>query len=189
MKLLILGLVAAALASAQDGLSVNITPGPPQRAYQIVYGYSGTNLSYICYAPSVVTTGTRAVRTTSISAASNASPVSLTSTAHGFDANSRPSVTISGGTGNWTAINGTFVATITGANTFTIPVDSTAFGALAGTIVFTSTAPRTNQTDWAVERYFYDGSNNPILAVWLGGSSGIVGVKCSDATSTTNNIQ
>ncbi len=188
MKRLILGLVLAALAAAQDGLVVNPTPGPPNYPYQIVYVYTGTNLTYACFAPAMVTTGNRALRTASISAASNASAVSFTSTAHGFDANSRPSVTISGGTGNWTAIIGTFVATITGANTFTIPVDSTTFGALTGTITFTTTAPRVNQPDWAVERYFYDGSNNLILIVWLDGSSGLH-VKCADGASTTNNIQ
>lgn len=74
----------------------------------------------------------------SISAASNASPVSLTSVAHGLITGDQ--VTISGGTGAWAAINGTFTVTVTSADTFTVPVDSTAFGALAGTIVFGKSA-------------------------------------------------
>jgi hypothetical protein len=69
-----------------------------------------------------------------ISAASNANPVSLTSTAHDLATGDR--ITISGGTGNWAAINGRFTVTRTGTNTFTIPVDSTTFRARTGTVVF-----------------------------------------------------
>jgi hypothetical protein len=71
-----------------------------------------------------------------ITAASNTNPVSLTSNAHGLSTGD--GITISGGTGNWTAINGSWTITVTGANTFTIPVDSTAFGALTGTPVYPS---------------------------------------------------
>jgi hypothetical protein len=70
----------------------------------------------------------------SVTAATNANPASLTSTAHGLATGDR--VTISGATGSWTPLNGTWAVTVTGANTFTVPVDSTAFGALAGTVVF-----------------------------------------------------
>jgi hypothetical protein len=69
-----------------------------------------------------------------ITAASNANPVSLTSNSHGLSTGD--GITISGGTGNWTAINGSWTVTVTGVNTFTIPVDSTAFGALTGTPVY-----------------------------------------------------
>lgn len=75
-----------------------------------------------------VTTGTL-----SVSAATNASPVSITSNSHGLVTGQR--VTLSGATGSWTPINGVFVITKTGTNTFTIPVDSTGFGALTGTVV------------------------------------------------------
>lgn len=71
--------------------------------------------------------------TLSISAATNANPVSLTSANHGLTTGQR--ITISGATGSWTPINGTFTITRTGANTFTIPIDSSGFGALTGTVV------------------------------------------------------
>lgn len=64
------------------------------------------------------------------SAASNANPVSLTLVNHGLITGT--SITISGGTGAWAAINGTFTPTVTSADTFTIPVNSTGLGALAG---------------------------------------------------------
>lgn len=69
-----------------------------------------------------------------ISAATNAAVVELTSTAHGLSTGD--GITISGATGNWTAINGSWTITVTGVNTFTIPVNSTTFGALTGTPVY-----------------------------------------------------
>lgn len=73
------------------------------------------------------------VTASAITAASNAAAASLTSTAHGLQTGN--SVTISGATGSWTPINDTFSVTRTGADTFTIPVDSTTFGALTGSPV------------------------------------------------------
>ncbi len=185
---LILGLFSIAAILFGQSQEVVLFQGPPNNPIQTVNTFSGTNLTSTCYARSTVTSGQRRGLIVSISAASNASPVSLTSTAHGFNTNSRPSVTISGGTGSWTAINGTFTATVTGVNTFTIPVDSTAFGALAGTITFTTTAPRTGVAEWAVKIFTYDGSSNLIWAGWLYGSSTFQ-AKCSDASSTTIQVQ
>lgn len=72
--------------------------------------------------------------TAAITAATNANPVVLTSASHGLATGQ--SVMISGGTGNWTAINGTFTVTVIDADTFSIPANSTALGALAGSPVF-----------------------------------------------------
>jgi hypothetical protein len=70
----------------------------------------------------------------SISAATNASPVSLTRTAHPLDTGHR--VLISGGTGSWAALNGWHVVTRTGVNTFTVPVDTSGFGVVSGSLVY-----------------------------------------------------
>lgn len=85
-----------------------------------------------------------------ITAATNANPVVLTSVAHGLATGA--TVIITGATGSWTPINGTFIATVTGVDTFTIPVDSTGFGALTGSPIFnpqnlnTTIASRTSAT-------------------------------------------
>lgn len=65
-----------------------------------------------------------------ITAATNANPAVLTQAGHQFVTGDQ--ITISGATGNWKAINGVFPVTVTGANTYSIPVNSTTFGALAG---------------------------------------------------------
>jgi hypothetical protein len=63
-----------------------------------------------------------------ITAASNANPVSFTSVAHHLITGEQ--VVLSGFSGNWSILNGqTFTVTVTGANTFTIPFNSTPLGA------------------------------------------------------------
>lgn len=189
-RILLCGLAAVCLAFAQQPSSADVTinDGPSRNPYQEVSGYDTGNLVYRCWALSSDTNGQRTRTSVAISAASNANPVSFTSNAHGFDTNSRPVVTISGGTGNWTAVNGTFTATVTGANTFTIPVNSAALGALAGSLTFRTSAPRLSIAEWAVKVYRYDASSQLVWAGWLGGSS-TFSAKCSEGASTTLNIQ
>lgn len=187
--LFFLTVVTGVLVWGQTGQPVRQTDDPAPVAVQKVPVLSGNNTVALCYAQAVVTTGTRAATRVSISSVSKASPAVVTSTTHGFDTHSRPSVTISGATGTgWSAINATHVATVINANTFSIPVDSSGFGTLGGTVVFTTTAPRTVMPEWAVQLFSYDGSNNVVWIGWLNGTTGYVS-KCSEATSTTVNAQ
>jgi len=86
---------------------------------------------------------TSSVTNISITAANNANPVTLTTA--GYQLTNGQAVTISGATGNWatggtfgTGINGTWQITKTGANTFTIPFNSSTSGALTGSPVVSS---------------------------------------------------
>jgi len=185
MKRISLFVFLAWCLRAQDGTPVITGEGSPPTGYQFILNYTGANLTSLCIARSAIQTGQRLAVHVAISAVSKANPAVVTSTAHGFNVNSRPAVTISGATGTgWTGINGNFVATVIDANTFSIPVDSTGFGTLAGTVTFVTTAPRTGVPEWAVKKLVYDGSNNLIWIGWLNGSSAYQ-AKCSDATSTT----
>jgi hypothetical protein len=176
--LVAVGLIAA-LAVVFAQTPVNQSAGPPPKALQTYLSYTGTYLTYLCYADSQQQ---RPLVPIAISAASNAAAVEFTSAAHGLNPYSKPKVTIAGGTGNWTAVNGTRTATITGANTFTVPVNSTSLGALTGTLTFTTTAPRLSDAVWAVEMFTYDGSNNLVTTSWVGGEVGFVNV-CTTPTS------
>jgi hypothetical protein len=74
--------------------------------------------------------------TMAITAATNASPTVLTLAQNvGIPLGKTFKVLISGATGSWTPINGSFTATPITTNTFSIPVNSTAFGALTGSPV------------------------------------------------------
>jgi hypothetical protein len=153
----------------------------------MVFGYSGTDLTYICYARSVATTGYRASTFVSISGVSKATAAVVTSAAHGFPAGSRPSVTISGATGTgWTAINAAFTATVTGVDTFTIPVNSTGFGTLGGTVVFKTTAPRTVMPEWKIKKFVYTAG----VLDWSGWQvAPSYSQTCSTASAATTNQQ
>lgn len=157
MKQLLLLFAIAASAWAQTPL-------------ETIYYYSGSNLIYSCTAlavqpralPGFAGSSTNSGAIT-VSAASNANPVSFTATGHGLDfpsaATVAPVITISGATSAWAGINGSWTATITSANAFTIAVDSTAFGALAGTLVVTTAAPKNTEAVWLVKNYVYSGAN------------------------------
>ncbi len=189
-----LALVCACALLGQDAPNMTLSQGPPRVAYQLIYGYSGSNLTYKCAAPSIDSTGKRSRTVVAIASVSTANPAVVTVTAgHGFDTNSRPVVTISGATNggagdDWTIINGTWTATVINTTTFSIPVDTSTLSTLSGTIVFRTTAPRNNVAEWSVWIYKYDGSSNLIWGGWLGGTPAAVN-KCSDAGSTTLNIQ
>lgn len=173
--------IFAGISLAQPG--VNVSNGPPPVAFQKVFVYSGSSVIGICWSPSFLDSRTRNTPIL-ITAISKAAAASVTSIAHGFDLNSFPQVTIQGATGTgWTGVNGTWVATPTGVDTFTIPVDSQAFGTLAGTVTFTTTAPRKNLAEWAVEKIAYSTG----LAVWQGwvGGTTAQNQKCSDAAVST----
>ena len=84
---------------------------------------------------------------TVISAATNASPAVLTSAGHGIPVGSTAILTITGFTGAWVPANGTFTVTSLSANTFSIPVNSTGFGAIAGAPVYAEPAAATINTE------------------------------------------
>lgn len=174
MRFILLLLAACAVQAQND---VIISQKSPSAGYQFIMGYSGTNLLYICRAASIQPTSP----SISIASATQANPAVFTiSGGHGFDASALPIVTVSGGTGNWTAVNGSFTATIISSTEFSIPVNSTTFGAVSGTLVFTTRAPRTTSPIWSVQKFVYDGSNNAIWSGWVGGVSSFVNT-CSSA--------
>lgn len=183
-RLIALVSIFASLLCAQDGTAVNNSQGSPYVSYQSLFYTSGSNLTFVCTSPS------NRISTITVSAASNASPVSFTATAHNIGdytnlgATVTPLVKITGGTGNWTVVNGTWTATTTSANAFTIPVDSSALGALTGTLAVTTQSPRLNVTQWAVRHLTYDGSSNLTSIGWaqLAGGAGATALKGS-ATS------
>lgn len=189
-------IIPLALSAQQP---VNQSDGPPSGvAVQTVYVQSAGATIALCWSPSTANQKTMVVggdgltrlsRTVSISAISKANPAVVTSTGHTFQLGTRPIVTISGATGTgWTGVNATWTATLIDANTFSIPIDTTgATGTVGGTITFTTTAPREGVAEWAVQLFVFSGAT-VVGKDWLGGSSAYT-QKCTDATSTTLNVQ
>jgi hypothetical protein len=184
MKYLFLATAALCFAQADSPVQT-ASLGLPNIGYQQVIHNTSGNVDYVCYARS---TGD-ITKLPTISAATNANPASLTITAHGLDYQSgatiSPSIFISGGTGAWAAINGLWIATITGANSMTIPVDSTAFGALAGTFVVTTRAVPDTLAKWAIKHIVYDSGNNPIWIGWAVNTGGSGQFPVTNSSSLT----
>lgn len=188
-----LGLLAVAFIAfltpdpAFSQTAVNQSDGPPSGAsIQTVYVYSGSNVIGICWSKSLPDNSRPRTATVAISAVSKANPAVVTSTGHGLALLTLPQVTISGATGTgWTALNATWTATVIDADTFSIPIDSSGFGTLAGTVVFRTSAPRQTIAEWAVQSLSYGGPSSSISTkTWLQGSN-TYGAKCSDVGSTT----
>ena len=188
VKTLCLGLLGIVIAFPQSTTtSVNQSDGPPSgSAIQTVFIYSGSTVIAQCWSPSRPTKLLPRTATVAISTISKASAAIVTSTGHGLSLLTRPSVILSGATGTgWTGVNATWTATVLSADTFSIPIDSSGFGTLGGTIVFTTTAPRQTVAEWSVQLFL----GSPISSkAWLGGSQSF-GSKCSDVTSTTVILQ
>lgn len=145
---------------------VSQTIGPPAEAWtEVCSKDANSNLEYRgrarCRQP---------VSTVTVTTASNANPCVITATAHGLQ--DRNSVTISGFAGNWAAANGTHTITWVDANSFSIAVDSSAFGAFgAQAPVVTTSAPRLTAACWAIERLFYDAGNFNTRSTWADGNT------------------
>lgn len=168
MKLILVLLTAvAAWAQSQP---VQINPLPFYQPTVMFTYYDGSNRTeYICQALSIATT----VRL-GVSGATAANPGVFTTADHGwyrtsspFDsAGYRPRVIVSGGTGNWAATNGTWLAVPISATTFSLlgldgtALNTTGFGAVTGSLSVQSQSPRVNDYHWFVRKFVYDGSGN-----------------------------
>jgi hypothetical protein len=139
---------------------VSVSDGPPITPYTQRYSYDASgNLEYIGWAQS-----RQPESTVTVSSVSAANPAAFTATAHGLASN-QP-VTITGATGDWAALNGTHIVTVSDANTFTVAVNSSAFSGSFNGVVKT-TAPRSNRPCWSLQK-LTTGTDGLALKAWGG---------------------
>lgn len=144
--------VAVLAQNTPSGMQVIVSDGPSAEFYTR-YAYTSGTITHICASKHY-----NELSTVTQSAISNAASAVVTATAHGLHPDSNPTVVITGGTGNWAAFNGTRTVTVIDANSFSVPVNSTGFGAVAGTIVIKTNAPRTSRPIWVVTKVNSDAS-------------------------------
>jgi hypothetical protein len=147
-------LTVAAFAQGPSGTPVIVSDGPPVEFYTKYVFVSGT-ATYVCNAKHYNTE-----TSVTFSAISNAASAVITATGHGFHLDSSPTVTFAGGTGNWAALNGTRKITVIDDNSFSVAVNSSAFGAVAGTITIKTNAPRLTSGIWVVTKSVDDSSTS-----------------------------
>ncbi len=126
--------------------AITLTSPGPFGGGGLAYSTIVTNIPYACDGGAIVTAVTGAYLAgaawvqrpaavaIAVSAATNANPcVITTASAHNLTSGDVPS--FSGGTGNWTPLNNPYTVTVLSSTTFSIPLNSTAFGALTGTVL------------------------------------------------------
>lgn len=135
--------------------------------------------------------------TTAVTAATNAAAAVLTSTAHSFPVGTGITLTFSGFTGNWTPLNGAKAITVIDANTFSVAINSTAFGALTGTPVYLSgsaisidgtatSGSNFNDSGNQLAGNLFEQSNYPfVYRLGISNNNNITGTSCWDITSAS----
>lgn len=179
MKFLAALLLSAALLIAQPtGTRTVVSDGPPSDLHTKFY-LVVSNDQYICYAKQ------NAVQTTfaATSVTAGATTTITLSGGHGFALGSSPVIVISGMTGSWAPLNGTWSAVVTSATQFTVAVNSAGFGAVTGTFSASTYANRGGSAIWAIKKvagafstltfegWAVNGFSNTCLASTVGGFS------------------
>jgi hypothetical protein len=179
-KLIFALLFAVCILCGQTQVNVVDAPGADEHSRRSFDTTAGSDLvTYVCHARSFgQPAGT--LSTVTYSAISNANPAVVTATGHGFNLHSSPTVVITGGTGNWAAFNGTVKATVVNDNSFSIPINTSAFGAVTGTIVIKSNAPSETAAMWKVQKVVTDSDGKNAKSFW---SYNGYNNKCSDRES------
>lgn len=190
---LILLLLSCGVAAAQQGQNVSIYQGVNPNPVTIFIDPASAQLKYICTAASFVATST-----SSVSSATAANPAVFTVSAdHGFyvtDWPTRPRVKMTGATGNWAGLSAPqadWILVPLSTTTFTLKTtagvdfDGTGFGALTGTVVMSSNAPRMTAPVWAIRKITYDATpefKSQVMA--YSATGGFAGNVCANRTST-----
>ena len=140
-------LSAVMLVAQPTGTLTVVSDGPPSDLHTKFY-LVVNNDQYICYAKQ------NAVQTTFAASSITAGTVTTVTVSggHGFALGSSPVIFISGMTGSWVPLNGTWSATVTSATEFTVAVNSSGFGSVAGTFSASTFANRGGSAIWAIKK-------------------------------------
>lgn len=180
-------LTGLSLFSQQTGQPVGVVQFPTQAPTRFMDYAGGSNLTYLCLAPSInqtshpeyytyslsVTAGTL----TSIVVSADVGTVT-TASAHGLMIGQK--TTVSGSTTS--ALNAVYtVATIPSATTFTIATSGVGDATYNnGALTLSGEVPLLTSPIWSVQKFTYDGSNNLTGTQCANGSCQAMTNKCSD---------
>jgi hypothetical protein len=166
-KFLLVFFAAVWLASAQTPTAsqVAISEEPPRDFFTKLY-YKTGNDTYYCVSKSQTALPTTIAHS---SITTGAASIVTVAGGHGLHINTSPQVTIKGATLTWAGLNGTFKVTVLDSTSFSVPFNSSALGAVTGTVVMTTTAPRTSSPIWAVTKITTDAVGNPLSDLWANG--------------------
>lgn len=185
--LLFYSMLAGSLLSQQTGQPVGIVQFNTQTPTRFLDYAGGSNLTYLCLAPSVNQTSTPSWYTYSLSVTGSTltSIVVLTNvatattvSAHGLMVGQK--TTVSGST--TAALNATYViATVPSTTTFTFTTAGVGDATYNnGPLTVSGEAPLLTSPIWSIQHFTYDGSNNLTGTQCANGSCQALSNKCSD---------
>lgn len=189
---LALCLVSALLWSQQTGQPVGVVQFPNQTPTRFLDYNGGSNLTYLCLAPSLNQTSTpswytyslsvTAATLTNIIVATNVGTATTVS-AHGLMVGQK--TTVSGSTTS--ALNASYtVATIPSTTTFTITTAGVGDATYNnGALTVSGEAPLLTSPIWSIQKFTYDGSNNLTGTLCVNGSCQALSNKCADRATLT----
>lgn len=185
-------LMSVVLWSQQTGTPVGIVQFPTQTPTRFLDYAGGSNLTYLCLAPSInqSSTPSRYTYSLSVTAATLTSIVVLTNvgtvttaTAHGLMVGQ--TTTVSGST--TAALNAAYtIVTIPSTTTFTITTSGVANATYNnGALSLSGEAPLLTSPIWSIQHFTYDASNNLTGTQCVNGSCQATTNKCSDRATLT----
>lgn len=184
--------VTASLLCQQTGQPVGLVQFPTQTPTRFLDYAGGSNLTYLCLAPSINQSSTPGNYTYSLSvtAATLTSIVVLTNvgttttvSAHGLMVGQR--VSVSGST--TAALNAAYtIVTVPSTTTFTITTAGVGDATYNnGPLTVSGEAPLLTSPIWSIQHFTYDASNNLTGTQCANGSCQALTNKCSDRTTIT----
>ena len=183
MRLALLSLLLAAPLLAQNGQSVNQVSGSPNNSVVQQLFYSGSNLTYVCYAPALtpLTTFYKSSSTlTNIVVTTGSAVATFSSTSFLWVG---AQVTVAGSA--TALVNGTYKITAVSGSTATFTTTAADGTYTDAGLTLSTTAPLLNEATWAINVLVYNGSNALIGTYWAGTPSGTPanGLRCSNRTN------
>jgi hypothetical protein len=179
---LFMGLSAA---FGQDGNAVNPSGGPPPTAWTQRLYYDGDDrLEYICYAEGTQSRYTFRVSSSTLTDIVDSSNTgTVTAPNHGLTVGNL--VTVEGATDS--DLDGTYsVQSVVDANTFTITTANVTDATYDGsTLRIYTTAPRTSDAVWAIERLVYNVDGLLTHHQWSSGSTRKTNHVCDNRATST----
>ncbi len=185
--LLFYAMVVGALFSQQTGQPVGIVQFPTQTPTRYLDYNGGSNLTYLCLAPSINQTSTPSNYTYSLSVSGGTLTnivvltnvgTATTVAAHGLMVGQ--TTTVSGSTTS--ALNAAYViATVPTTTTFTIATSGVGNATYSTSgLTVSGEAPLLTKPIWAIQHFTYDASNNLTGTQCVNGSCQTLTNKCSD---------
>ncbi len=159
MKTLFLLLTGACSLWAQSASPVNQITGPPPFSFVTLLFYSGSNLTYACYAPALQPTTSYTIGATpgltNIVVATNVGTINFAATSQLWVGQT---VTVSGSTTS--ALNGSYRINTVSGSTATIATSGVSDGTYStAALVVSTTGPTLDAPKWSIQVLTYSGSN------------------------------